>query len=293
MTETSRSPRAVEGASVEPGRYSRVDFDSSGGWRAELGALVIALGLHSSFATYAASNLIDLSDFVEAIQSAVDAKLNATVDIEEEKPQPEEEPEPEPEPEEELPEEDAPVQPVDVAEPTEEAPPAAAEAGKVLTSEPDPNEPLDLTGEGFLSGTGTRFAGGVTAATGTSDKAVRSRAASGSGVQGSQGKKEGPTGPPPVDKSRPAGIPKNANWKSCGFPPEADAENINQEFVRVVVIVDASGKPTSVNVLSDPGYGFGRLVRQCALRFEYPVGLDKNGNPKASATPPFNIRFTR
>jgi protein TonB len=292
MTETSGSPRAVEGTSDDEGRYSRVDFDSSGGWRSELGAIVIALGLHAFFGVNAATNLIDMSDFAQAIMSAVDARLAATVDIEE--PEPEKEPEPEPEPEEEPPEEELPVEPEEVVAPAEEeAPPAAAEAGKVLTSEPDPNEPLDLTADGFLSGTGTRFAGGVTAATGTSDKAVRNRAASGNGVKGSQGKKEGPTGPPPVDKSRPAGIPKTANWASCGFPPEADAENMNQAFVRVVVVVDPSGKPTSVNVLSDPGFGFGRLARQCALRFEYPVGLDKSGNPKASATPPFNIRFTR
>jgi protein TonB len=134
----------------------------------------------------------------------------------------------------------------------------------------------------------------VTAATGTSDKAVRDRRATGGGVEGSQGKKEEAKNPAPViDKSRPAGLPVGANWKSCGFPPEADAEQINQAFVRVVVVVSASGTPTSVNVLSDPGYGFGRIAKRCAMRFKYPVGLDKMGNPTATATRPFMVRFTR
>lgn len=287
---------AVDGVPPSTTEVPRSMTESPSERRAEAGSLIIAFLAHALVAAYAASSLIDLAEFAEGIRAQVDAKLMATVDLDPvEEPEPEEE-EPEPEPELEEPEqaedpvEDAP--PLDAAEP-DAPPPAAAEAGKVLTAEPDPNEPLDLTGEGFISGTGTRFAGGVTAATGTSDKAVRDRRASGGGIEGSRGKNEEAKAAPVVDKSRPAGLPPGANWASCGFPPEADAEQINQAFVRVVVIVNASGKPTSVNILSDPGYGFGRIAQRCAMRWTYPVGLDKMGNPTATSTRPFMIRFTR
>lgn len=269
--------------------------------QADFGALIIAAALHFWGGASAATSLFDLSAFTSLVRSNVVERLGATIDIEqeqeeappeeEEEPPPEEVPEPEPEPLEPL---EAPEAPEDETMNEPEAAPAAAEAGKVLTSEPDPNEPLDLTGEGFISGTGTRFSGGVTARDGTAKTAVRDRRARGGGVEGAQGKAEGSKATQPfVDKSKPAGLPIGANWNSCGFPPEADVEQINQARVNVVVLVGTDGRPTSVSVLNDPGYGFGRIARNCAMRFKYPVGLDKYGNPTAKATRPFNITFTR
>lgn len=266
--------------------------------QADFGAMIIAFALHFGGGAEAATTLFDMSAFSSLVRSAVTTRLEASVDIEREEipkePEPEPEPEEVPEPEEPKELEAPPAPEEDVATPPEAAP-AAAEAGKLLTSEPEPDEPLDLTGEGFISGTGTRFSGGVTTADGTSNKAVRNLAARGDGVPGAQGKTERAQGtaPPAVDKSRPAGLPVGANWNACGFPPEADAEQINQARVRVVVVVASDGTPTSVNVLSDPGYGFGRFARNCAMRFKYPPGADKLGNPAPRATAPFSIVFTR
>lgn len=263
---------------------------------ADFAALILALALHAWGGANATTSLFDLSSFSHLVRSSVMTRLEATIDVEppepEPEPEPEREPEPEPEPVEEL---QAPDIPEEENAPEPEAAPAAAESGKVLTSEPEPDEPLDLTGEGFISGTGSRFSGGVTTSDGTSNKAVRNVDARGDGVQGAQGKTDGARGtaPPAVDKSRPAGLPPGANWNTCGFPPEADAEQINQARVRVVVVVGTDGRPTSVNVLSDPGYGFGRIARNCAMRFTYPPGLDKLGNPAPRATRPFAITFTR
>lgn len=268
--------------------------------QADFGALILAVALHIWGGADAATSLFDISSFSNLVRSSVVTRLEASIEVDApEPPEPEPEPEePEPEPEEEpepIEKLEAPEAPESETAEEPEAAPAAAEAGKLLTSEPEPDEPLDLTGEGFISGTGTRFSGGVTAADGTSSKAVRNLAARGDGVKGAQGKKDGARGtaPPAVDKSRPAGLPPGANWNACGFPPEADAEQINQARVRVVVVVGADGRPTSVNVLSDPGYGFGRIARNCAMRFTYPPGLDKLGNPAPRATRPFAITFTR
>lgn len=290
---------ADEAVDTQLGFFDRVEEIGKRGVHGWIFAWLIALVVHGGGAGVAASGGFEVSRFAESVQRAVQARLNATIDVEQfEPPEPEPEPIPEAEPETEA----TPVEPVEpiaqpvesVSAPTEDAPPpAAAEAGQVLTSEPDPDEPLDLTGEGFITGKGTRFAGGETAADGTSNKAVRDPNAVGGGVPGSQGKTEGASGPPPIDRSQPAGLPPNANWSACPFPPEADAENVHQARVRLVVVVSPSGKPTSVTVLGDPGYGFAREARRCAMRFRYPAGLDKMGNPTTRSTQPFVVRFQR
>jgi protein TonB len=98
--------------------------------------------------------------------------------------------------------------------------------------------------------------------------------------------------PPAEDRSRPA-LPQSTNWSGCGFPAEADMEQIDYARVRLVVTVGTDGRAKSVVVQSDPGYGFGALARQCALRRRYKVGLDQQGNPVTRTTPPFTVTFTR
>jgi protein TonB len=184
----------------------------------------------------------------------------------------------------------APKEPAKPAEP----PPAPAEAGKVLTAASDPDEPLDLTDQGFVSGESDRFAGGVTAKAGTSKVAVRDTNAKVGGVPGGTGTDLKPPPPPPpkVDLSRPAS-PASMNWEDCGFPPEADVEQIDFMRVTVIVTVGLDGRAQNATVLKDPGYGFGRFARQCAMRKTYTVGLDSNGKPTVTTTPPFIVRFTR
>ena len=79
-----------------------------------------------------------------------------------------------------------------VAEPTPAAPPPppppAAKAGKVLTAPEDPNAPLDMTGDGFVTGDGDAYVGGVTAAAAAtaSPRGCRSRTCAPASVRASE-----------------------------------------------------------------------------------------------------------
>jgi protein TonB len=174
-----------------------------------------------------------------------------------------------------------------------EPPPAPAQAGKVLTAEKDPNEPEDFTDQGFTTGDGERYSGGTTTSTGTSKTAVPGPVAKKGGVEGGKGTnpiaQQGPS--TTADSSKPA-VPVSRNW-NCGFPPEADFDQIDYATVTISVTVGTDGRAKSVNIMSDPGHGFGRLAKSCAMRMQYNVGLDKDGNPVVKTTSPFPVRFTR
>lgn len=266
------------------------------GQRQQLPSTVVALLgtllLHGSGVLYSANAPFELSAFARSVMARTQASLTAEIDVDLKVPEPE--PEPPPEPDVPPPEMVAPV-PSPASQqpqtPSDEPPPppAAAQAGQVLAAESDPDEPLDLTGNTFVVGTGT-YAGGITASSGTSRTAVYDRKASPAGVAGGSGQKPSQAASSGPDLSRKV-RPASTNW-NCPFPPEADVEQINYMRVSVVVQVDAAGKPQSVNVLNDPGYGFGRAARQCALRQSYTGALDRQGKPIAQ-TLTTNITFTR
>ncbi len=253
-----------------------------------LGALLV----HGVLAAKGLSALLDLQDFATLVQEDVAERLRTTIDIDVQPPPP-----PKPEPVAPLPEPTAPAlpPPKNAPPPPKDAPapaPAAAQAGKILTAPTEPDQPLDLTDNGFVTGTGDRYAGGTTATNGTSQTAVRSPYARGGGTPGATGKAPVRAPPPPAkDFSAPA-RPTSTNW-NCGFPAEADMDQIDHAVVRVVVTVTAAGRARSVSVLNDPGHGFGRLARQCAFRQTYTPGRDRYGKPVARTTPPFTVRFNR
>jgi len=263
-----------------------------------IGALIGILGalaLHGAAAAKAGLSLYHLALFAERVQSVVVERQRASIDIDkiEAPPLPKIEDE---KPVEKQPEEKLPVPPKAAAkdQPTEAAPPEAAQAGKLLTQEPSADDPLDLTDQGFVTGEGDRYAGGTTAASGTSTTAVRDPRARAGGKPGSTGEKPGApasTAPAGKDQSRPS-APASRNW-NCGFPPEADFDQIDFATVMISVTVGTDGRAKSVSVLSDPGHGFGRLARSCAMRMQYNPGYDRNGQPVVKTTSPFPVRFTR
>jgi protein TonB len=262
-----------------------------GGRETRFGFLVgmaIALTVHGAAGAEVIASLPHLVEFARTIRSDITERLRSEVDIDLKEPPPPPPPPPEPEPEPE-PEKEPPPQAKEA--PPEAPPPAAAEAGKVLTAEEDPNAPVDLTGDGFVSGTGESFAGGVTAAKGTSKTAVRSVAAAATGV--GTGTKAAPPAPPKQDLSRPAGVVVGGGWNDCGFPPEADLEGIDLMKVQLVVTVARDGRAKTVTVLNDPGYGFGAQARRCAMRKQFTPGLNARGEAIETTTPPFMVKFTR
>jgi len=253
-----------------------------------------ALVLHSVAAAHGYTALLDLSAFVDAVGSAVKSDLRSTYAVEMEKKAPP------PAAKEEEPPKEKPEQVVKAPTPAANAPPQApppapAQAGKLLTAEADPNAPLDLTDEGFVTGEGERFVGGVTASTGTSTVPVRKETAQVGGVPNGTGTGPRVAAPPPApveDRSR-SPRPLTLNWNDCGFPAEADAEQIDQMRVTVVVTVGLDGRAQNATVLGNPGYGFGPLAQRCAMRKTYSVGLDAAGNPAVRTTPPIGVTFRR
>jgi protein TonB len=252
-------------------------------------AIVLALAGHATAGQGVFHTFPYLRELASTVRKGTHDRLHAQVEIAEDKPPP-------PPPPPLVPEKDPEPPPPPVARaapPPPEAqakPPAAAEAGKVLTQEPDPDEPVDLTGEGFVTGTGDRFAGGVTNSLGTSKTAARSAQAAATGT----GTGTGPVAPPApsVNLSRSVGL-GSSDWNDCGFPPEAEAEGINFAKVLVSVTVRPDGHARTVSVLKDPGYGFGAWARQCAMRKTYQTALNPLGQPVEQTTAPFNIKFTR
>jgi periplasmic protein TonB len=169
-------------------------------------------------------------------------------------------------------------------------PPAAApaQAAKVLTQEPDPNEPVDLTGDTIVTGNADSYAGGITATNGTGTKAVR-------GLAGAKGATAdappaAPPAPPGPDRSRKASI--GAKEWNVPFPAEADTAQIDEAYVVLQMDILPDGSVSAVRVLTDPGNGFGREARKYALTLKIPPALDHEGNPIAS-TVTTKVHFTR
>jgi protein TonB len=180
-----------------------------------------------------------------------------------------------------------PTAPPQRARETPPPPPAPAQAAKVLTQEPDPNEPVDLTGNTIVQGNADTYAGGFTSANGKDPNAVRSLPAA-TGVAGGTGPVRTSPQVAAADRARPASV-GDKQW-NAPFPPEADG--IDEAQVMLQVDVRPDGTPSSVRVLSDPGNGFGREARLYAMRQRFSPALDHNGTPIA-ATIKIRVSFTR
>jgi outer membrane biosynthesis protein TonB len=263
-----------------------------GGDAARVGVALGLLGallLHGAAGVQAAANLYEAENFAARVAEYVKNNLQLQIDIDSTPPPPP--PPPAPPPPEPEPEKAPPPPPPQAANEPPPPPPAPAEAGKVLTSDPDPDAPVDLTGDGFVTGNG-EFKGGITSSTGTAKTAVRDLKAQPGGAPAGTG-----TGPAPVvkgpekDLSRSA-APASLNWQDCGFPAEAQLDGVEFGVVQLVVTVGSDGRAKSVNILKDPGSGFGNHARQCAMRRAFTPALDKNGQPIVSSTPPITVKFT-
>jgi periplasmic protein TonB len=248
-------------------------------------ALAAALAVHAVAGARAARAFPYLSELASTVRSGMQERLRSQVDIDMNVPEP---PKPEPPPPEPDPEPPPPVAQQKAPEP--QAPPAAAEAGKVLTADPDPDAPVDFGNE-FVSGEGDRFAGGVTASGGTSKTAVKDIAAVPTGI-GTGTPKATAVVAPKVDLSKAPSVVDKSAWERCPYPPEAEAEGINFMKVSIAVTVASDGRARSVTVLKDPGFGFGKAARTCAMRMPYTAGLNAAGQP-VEQTFSFTVRFTR
>lgn len=288
MNGTVSNPYRVSQAHAASSYGSERWLEDDRMWRVVAMGVVGAFLLHGVAAVrlaYIHAELIDWSyGLAQLVDQAIAARATQTIDIEVPPPPPDVPPPPEDKAEEPPP----PVAKVDDTPPPPAAPPAAAQAGAVLTA-PDDNAPLDLTNS-FVSGPADRYAGGTTQAGGTSTTAVRNPGAVATGVpRGTGTGTAAPVGA--VDRSRSLALAGSTEWR-CPFPPEADSDQIDEAAAVISVTVGSDGKPQKVTIVQDPGHGFGREARACALRESYVPALDREGRPVA-ASKSFRVRFER
>jgi protein TonB len=147
-------------------------------------------------------------------------------------------------------------------------PPAAAQAGAAVTQTAESAAPASDT---LVTGSGASYAGGTTERGGSETQAVQAANARAAGVPHG-------TGDAPVDRSRAPRLAAGTDW-SCPFPAEAEEEGLDHAVVGLEVEVSPSGALLAVSVQQDPGSGFGREARACALKKHWLPGLDKSGQP--------------
>lgn len=238
-------------------------------------AAVLAVSMHAGAAVGAvqAAVLHAFGAWARDVHAQVSTRLAQTYEVDVVKPAEKPEEPPPPPPEEKEPPKLVKEAPKDEPPPP---PPAAADAAKVLMQEPAKDEPVDLTGNTFLAGNADTAVGGVTQIGGTAKMATNNLAAVATGVPGGTGTAAAPP-PVRVDRSRAAAIMNKANLERCPFPAEADAEQVDEAAVGIEVKVSTDGRAETVSVTRDPGHGFGREARKCALRERYSPALNAEG----------------
>ena len=235
-----------------------------------------------------------LRDESGAILCEMRAAIRAQLDPFEmpiEAPPPPKEPEPVPEPPEQPPPRPTAMQtprplpkaPDDL--PPNEAPetpePTPMEAQAVLVQDADALDPSAAT---FVTGNG--LGTGLVSAFGTGYRPARWWPGGGGGHA------PPPPPPPEPDRSRAASLHGDRAW-DCDFPSEAEAAGIRNALVALRILVRADGRAQRVEVVSDPGHGFGAQAQYCAERHLYLPALDRTGKPIQASLGPVRIRFTR
>jgi protein TonB len=148
------------------------------------------------------------------------------------------------------------------------------------------DDTLDFTGDKIVTGNAQTYAGGKTTSQGTKKTEAKTGGAGGGGTGNDpQPAVQGP------DRSRAVTLSGSTDWK-CPWPGEADAEQMDEARVEIEVAVGPDGRPSKVTVLTDPGFGFAREAKSCALRQSYNAALDRDGKPIASSKK-FKVRFER
>jgi protein TonB len=158
-------------------------------------------------------------------------------------------------------------------------PAAPAQAGQLAAAS---FEPADFTGTAFVVGVGSTYAGGTTTSRGTSKTPPMGTVApSGTGDGAARARSQ----------ARPVSLDQEA-W-NCPWPADADAQQVNEQTVVLRAAVGVDGHVEHVDVLSDPGFGFGAAARLCALRTRFEPARAPAGEPIAAVSPAIRVHFFR
>ena len=96
-----------------------------------------------------------------------------------------------------------------------------------------------------------------------------------------------------VVRSRARQVSLDQSAWNCPWPAEADVEQVNEQTVVLRASVRADGQADRVDILSDPGFGFGAAARLCALRTRFEPAQDVAGQPITAHSPPIRVHFFR
>jgi protein TonB len=152
----------------------------------------------------------------------------------------------------------------------------------VVTQNVDPAAPVDFTSS-LVVGSADTYAGGQSAATGT-----RVRVAADPPIAATTAVAAPRSA---TDSTRHARLAQGGSW-GCPFPPEADGAGLDEAYVMLRITLTATGSVREVAVVKDPGHGFGREARICAVAKRYDPALDATGAPVAG-TLLVNVHFER
>ena len=262
-------------------------------WRLGLRAAVLAVAVHGLLVLALARTGPSLESWAADLAMRVHQDLVRLEVVEVEPTPPSQSPEPPPPPPSAVEPPPAPEPPPPATRPaqaaaSEPSPPAAP--GQIIGAEAD--GPLDLTDDVFVTGSARTYVGGATRRGGTA------RTQGGLGSSAAVEPPSSPTRPPArparadvPSRARPP-VPAAGDWP-CPWPRQADALAIDEAAVVVRASIDRQGGVQQVDVIRDPGFGFGEAAAQCTRAMTFHPAQDERGRPRAGRTPPIRIHFTR
>lgn len=166
---------------------------------------------------------------------------------------------------------------------TSNTPPPPAHAGTIIAQQERAQQPVDLTGNTFVTGSATAYAGGTTTSQGTNANAVNTSHVDPNAAP--------PRSPGDPNLAHDVQLP-DAEWH-CPWPSEANDQQIDEQTAVIRVVVRADGTVVSATIVRDPGHGFGAAALACARTARFSPATDADGNAIQSQSPPIRVRFTR
>ena len=284
---------------VFSGRTSTSRWFTAGGSRTI--AWLVAIAVHAGLFYLAMQSEPSLETWSARVAALIHEELQNTAPttIEATPPARKAEPEPEPEPEPAAEPESPEQVPAATVEPTRAPAKAAAkasppaQAGQIVGAAENPDAPIDLTGNTFVTGSASAFVGGVTTRSGTNTKAV-SRADL-SPKQPAQKATTKPSKKIPANSQARSAQPASTSshqWQ-CPWPQAAMDQDIYEQSVTIRATVRADGTVANVVAVQDPGFGFAQAAIACARNVRFAPALNDVGKPITADTPPIRVRFTR
>ena len=244
-----------------------------------LGALLAVL-LHIGVGALGYSQRMTMESWSESVASRVHKAIAAeqTVAIEEPKHDETKPPEPPPPP---TPE---PIAPRVQAQPAPAAPPPPAQAAQIVAQEA---ESADVPGSTFVTGNAETFAGGVTATSGTSTTEGQAGAAISAAPSAPMVAAQAVA--PHESLAAAVGL-VDEDW-TCPWPDEAAEVDFQETSVVVRAHVLANGHASTIAILRDPGFGFGRAAIRCAQTKAYRPARNASGTAIEADSSPILIHF--